>query len=123
LVSALEAEIKQEFGTEMEVESHIEPLHISGVEGRDAGPDLAARIAADLEDLAREGGKLASVHAVRARRNEHGLFVTFHCHVDPLCTVEVVHDAVDGLETAFRKRWPEVRRVVAHAEPWPGTEM
>jgi divalent metal cation (Fe/Co/Zn/Cd) transporter len=57
------------------------------------------------------------VRAVRVRRNELGLFVTFHCLANPACTVEAVHDAVDALETAFRSRWPEVRRVVAHAEP------
>jgi cation diffusion facilitator family transporter len=117
LASALEAEIQQELGKEMEVESHIEPLHSSSVSGSDAGPELASRMTRDLNELASAGGELDSVRAVRVRRNELGLFVTFHCLANPACTVEAVHDAVDALETAFRSRWPEVRRVVAHAEP------
>jgi divalent metal cation (Fe/Co/Zn/Cd) transporter len=119
LASKLERDIGDEMGGDVEVESHIEPLHISSVEGEDAPAELAARIAADLTELAMEGGKLGAVYAVRARSNEHGLFVTFRCGVSPQCTVEAVHDAVDGVETSFRRRWPKVRRVVAHAEPWP----
>jgi divalent metal cation (Fe/Co/Zn/Cd) transporter len=54
---------------------------------------------------------------VRVRRNAHGLFVTFHCRVAGALTVEAVHDAVDALETALKSHMPEVRRVIAHAEP------
>jgi divalent metal cation (Fe/Co/Zn/Cd) transporter len=43
--------------------------------------------------------------------------VTFHCHVAGNETVEAVHDAVDTLESALKKHMPEVRRVIAHAEP------
>lgn len=117
LASQLEAEVRDELGGDVEVESHIEPMHVCGVPGGEVEPELAARVAADLRALARRQGGLGSIHAVRVRRNDHGLFVTFHCRADPQRSVEAVHDAVDALEHSFRRQWPEVRRVVARAKP------
>jgi len=117
LADSLEQSIAAELGTDVEVESHIEPLQITTLSGQDV-PD--ARRDAYLEALTRiaaAGSMLTEVHNVRARENEHGVFVTFHCRVDPSAPVEAVHEAVDELETAFRKEMSEVRRVIAHAEP------
>jgi hypothetical protein len=85
----------------------------------------AERIEALLKELAAEAGKLTDIHDVRARHNEHGVFVTFHCRVAGLETVEAVHDAVDTLESAWRcalkaERMAGVRRVIGHAEPHKG---
>jgi divalent metal cation (Fe/Co/Zn/Cd) transporter len=118
IASSLEDAIGEELGEDVEVESHIEPLHIDGLAGEQLPPDGHSRIEALLKELAQGAGKLADVHDVRARHNEHGLFVTFHCRVAGAETVETVHDAVDALEIALKKRMPEVRRVIAHAEPF-----
>jgi divalent metal cation (Fe/Co/Zn/Cd) transporter len=114
VATALENAISEELGEEVEVESHIEPLHIDGLSGADAPPD---RIEARLKQLADGVSLLTDIHDVRARRNQHGLFVTFHCRVAGGHSVEAVHDAVDALEGALKTQMPEVRRVIAHAEP------
>jgi len=117
VASRLEEAIASELGPGVEVESHIEPMLLSGIDGREVEAELVARVGADLKQLALADGRLAEIHDVRVRRTAQGLFVTFHCQVAPERTVEAVHDAVDDLETAFGQRWPEVRRVIAHAEP------
>ncbi len=117
LADALEQSIAAELGTDVEVESHIEPLQIATLAGRDVPEDRLGAYLDALTRLAPATRMLTEVHNVRARQNEHGVFVTFHCRVDPSTHVDAVHEAVDALEHAFRKEMPEVCRVIAHAEP------
>ena len=117
LASRLEEAVAAELGPGVEVESHIEPMLLTGIDGHEVEAEMVQRAANDLKLLAESDGRLGDIHDVRVRRNAQGLFVTFHCLVVPERTVEAVHDAVDDLETAFRLRWPQVRRVIAHAEP------
>lgn len=117
LADSLEIGIAGELGPDVEVESHIEPLQIETLAGRDLPSDRCDAYADALDALTPGDGMLTDIHDVRARQTEHGIFVTFHCRVDPAARVEDVHEAVDALENAFRKTMPEVRRVIAHAEP------
>ena len=117
VATALETAISEELGDEVEVESHIEPLHIAGLSGEEVPAQVHDRIETRLKELAQDLGMLGDIHDVRVRHNAHGLFVTFHCRVAGALTVEAVHDAVDALEIALKSRMPEVRRVIAHAEP------
>ncbi|PLX35832.1 MAG: cation diffusion facilitator family transporter [Hyphomicrobiales bacterium] len=117
IATALEEAISEELGEDVEVESHIEPAHLSGVDGLDADETVRADVEGVLVSLAAKQPLISDVHAVRVRSNDHGLFVTFHCCVERGLSVEAVHDAVDDLERAFRERRPSVRRVIAHAEP------
>lgn len=119
LADGLERAIAEELGPGVEVESHIEPLQIAALDGRDVEAGRRDAYERALTRLADADGRLAQVHNVRARMNDHGVFVTFHCRVDPAASVEAVHEAVDALEYRFREEAPEVRRVVAHAEPLP----
>ena len=45
------------------------------------------------------------------------IFVNFHCLVDPALTVQAVHEKVDEVERALRRRSPSIKRVIGHAEP------
>jgi len=54
---------------------------------------------------------------VRVRETPEGELVVFHCTVDPLRTVIDVHEEVDELEGEVRRRFPEIKRVIGHAEP------
>jgi divalent metal cation (Fe/Co/Zn/Cd) transporter len=59
------------------------------------------------------------VHDVRVREADDGEIVNFHCRVDPALTVHEVHEKVDEVERALRRRWPRIKRVIGHAEPRP----
>lgn len=121
LADALERSIAAELGSDVEVESHIEPLHVATLAGSDVPEDRRDAYLDALRRLAPDTRMLTDVHNVRARENKHGVFVTFHCRVEPSARVEEVHEAVDALEHAFRQEMPEVRRVIAHAEPLAAT--
>jgi divalent metal cation (Fe/Co/Zn/Cd) transporter len=57
------------------------------------------------------------VHDVRVRETAEGEIVNFHCRVDPELTVQTVHEKVDEVERALRRRLPTIKRVIGHAEP------
>jgi cation diffusion facilitator family transporter len=114
---SLEGAIRDEFGATVEVETHIEPLQVTGVAGRDAAAAQVAAIEAALVELATASGMLRNVHDVRVRETTNGEIVNFHCDVDPASTVAAVHDLVDGVERGLRRRFPAIKRVIGHAEP------
>jgi cation diffusion facilitator family transporter len=117
VASALENELQKELGPEAEIESHIEPIHMRGLEGEEANAEERNMIEHWLRRFAAELPNLSDVHNIRVRRNAHGVFVTYHCRVNGEQSVETVHEAVDELESRLRKKLPQVRRVIAHAEP------
>ena len=60
---------------------------------------------------------IRDVHNVRVRETDEGEIVNFHCRVDPALTVQAVHEKVDEVERALRRRSPSIKRVIGHAEP------
>jgi cation diffusion facilitator family transporter len=117
IATGLESAIANEIGADIEIDTHIEPAEVNEVQGRAADPELARRIEATLSENAARAGRLRGIHSVRAREAEGGVFVVFHCHVDPEVSVEAVHGDVDALERSIRAAFPEIKRVVGHAEP------
>jgi cation diffusion facilitator family transporter len=117
IASELEISIRKEFGSDIEVETHIEPMQTTGIAGQDAPVELQTAIAAALRQLVAAGGPIRDVHSIRVRETPHGLVVNFHCHADPSLTIEKVHAAVDDLERRLRAERQDVHRVIGHAEP------
>jgi cation diffusion facilitator family transporter len=117
IASALEQAARDELGPEVEVETHIEPLQLSDLAGRDAPAGRVAEVRAALAELAAALGFVRDVHEVRVRETGDGEIVNFHGYADPGLTVSEVHEKVDALERALRQRFPSIKRVVGHAEP------
>jgi cation diffusion facilitator family transporter len=118
--TALENIIRNELGTDIEVESHIEPHPERLLPGEDAPAATARAITALLANLAKSQTKASDLHNIRIRRNDQGLYVHYHCRFEPGETVDAVHDAVDWIEDGLKAKFPEIRRVIAHTEPIGG---
>jgi cation diffusion facilitator family transporter len=118
IADRLEAAVREELGPDVEVETHIEPLQPADVAGRDAAPSRVAEVQGALMEIA-GSGPIREVHDVRVRETADGEIVNFHCRVDPALTVRDVHENVDAVERALRRRWPAIKRVIGHAEPAP----
>lgn len=113
----LEEAVRAELGPDVEVDTHIEPLQPHDASGRDADPQRVAAVQDALAELARKLGTICDVHDVRVRDTDDGEVVNFHCRVDPSLPVQVVHEKVDEIERALRRRLPGIKRVIGHAEP------
>jgi cation diffusion facilitator family transporter len=117
IATALETAVQDDFGVEVEVETHIEPLQGDGLAGRDAAPAHADAVSKALAEITRDIAFIDAVHDVRVRETAEGEIVNFHCHVDAALTVHDVHEKVDEVERALRRRFPTIKRVIGHAEP------
>jgi cation diffusion facilitator family transporter len=122
IADGLEAALRDELGTEVEVETHIEPLQQDAL-GREAPPERVKAVEMTLAEIAAEVGTITEVHNVRVRETDEGEIVNFHCRLDPALTVQAVHEKVDELERALRRRSPSIKRVVGHAEPLYGRNV
>jgi cation diffusion facilitator family transporter len=117
IADGLEAAIRKEILSVVEVETHIEPLLMEGTAGSGAAAADVAAVETTLAELAAATTALRNVHEVRMRDTDDGQIVIFHCDVDPRRTVSEVHEFVDELERGLRRRFPAVTRVIGHAEP------
>ncbi len=117
IADALESAIAAELGSDVEVETHIEPLQTDDLAGRDAGEARTEEVIEALAGFAGRSDTIRQVHNVRVRVTDDGEIVNFHCRADPRQSVHDVHEQVDDLERALRERWPSIRRVIGHAEP------
>jgi divalent metal cation (Fe/Co/Zn/Cd) transporter len=116
IAHGLERNIRDEFGEDVEVDTHIEPLEPELPLGTDAAPDRVDAIRAALVKFA-AAGTIHDIHNVRVRDTEAGEIVNFHCRAAPSMSVIRVHESVDEIERALRRAFPTVKRVISHAEP------
>ncbi|WP_426434845.1 cation-efflux pump [Bradyrhizobium genosp. P] len=112
----LERAIREDFGEDVEVDTHIEPLEPELPSGTDAAPDRVETIKGALTRFAAEGA-IHDIHNVRVRDTDAGEIVNFHCRATPSMSVIKVHEAVDEIERALRRAFPTIKRVISHAEP------
>ncbi len=117
IASKLETAIRNEFGSETEVETHIEPLEAQGLKGDDAPLETRDEIAGIIKSIEAEVEGIGDVHSIRVRQTPRGLVVSLHVLSAPELSVESVHSAVDELERKVRIACPQVVRIVSHAEP------
>jgi len=116
IAQELERNIRDEFGEDVEVDTHIEPLEPELPLGADAAPDRVDAIKTALSRFAANGA-IHDIHSVRVRNTDAGEIVNFHCRAAPSMSVIKVHENVDAIERALRRAFPTVKRVISHAEP------
>ena len=116
IAHGLERNIREEFGEDVEVDTHIEPLEPELPHGADAAPERVEVIRAALAPFAAPGA-IHDIHNVRVRNTDAGEIVNFHCRAAPSMSVIKVHECVDEIERALRRGFPTVKRVISHAEP------
>jgi cation diffusion facilitator family transporter len=113
----LERNIRKDFGEDVEVDTHIEPLEPELPHGTDAAPARVETIKAALSRFAGDNGAIHDIHNVRVRDTDAGEVVNFHCRAAPSMSVIKVHENVDEIERALRRAFPSIKRVISHAEP------
>ena len=112
----LERNIREDFGEDVEVDTHIEPLEPELPHGTNAAPERVETIKAALTRFAGNGA-IHDIHNVRVRDTDAGEIVNFHCRAAPSMSVIKVHENVDEIERALRRAFPTIKRVISHAEP------
>jgi cation diffusion facilitator family transporter len=115
--TALENEIRDGLGADVEVESHIEPLEPRLLDGATPSPATVKKVEINLRRFTTREKQLSDLHNIRVRSNAAGLYVHYHCRFAPESAIVDVHEVIDRIEVALMTTLPEIKRVVAHAEP------
>jgi cation diffusion facilitator family transporter len=113
----LEDAIAAEFGEQIEVDIHIEPLEPELPHGDEAPRERVDAVQRALTGIATSLGTMHDIHNVRVRDTGAGQIVNFHCRARPTLKVIEVHAAVDEIERALRREFADIKRVIGHAEP------
>lgn len=113
----LEEALRRDFGSYIEIDTHIEPMEPELPHGIDASPERVTEVRSALMAIAAIQPGIGDIHDVRVRDTEAGEIVNFHCRAAPAMRVIEVHDSVDEIERALRRTFPGIRRVISHAEP------
>ena len=88
--------------------------------GRDADPALVATdCPSPVHNRGRAAAALSDIHDVRVRHTPGGYFVNFPLLDRSGLSVDATHEEVDALERSLRNEFPDVIRIVGHAEPTP----
>ncbi len=115
--TALENDIRGGLGTDIEVESHIEPMEPRLLAGAPPGAAIIKKVETALAKYAAKEQALSDLHNIRVRANAAGLYVHYHCRFAPQLAIADVHEVADRIEVALMAHNPDIKRVVAHAEP------
>jgi cation diffusion facilitator family transporter len=117
VATQFENAIRDEFGADIEIDTHLEPLAPHILIGREADPVMRNAIEEALVSYAAVQGDAHDVHDVRVRGTPDGLVVNYHCRFNDPLTVEAAHEAVDAIERRLREKFPMILRVAGHSEP------
>lgn len=117
IATDFEKAIRDEFGADVEIETHIEPFSPHVLMGVDMTSTIRNAIVQALETYSKITQQIFDVHDVRVRETLGGWIVNYHCAVKPLLPVSEVHHALDDIERRMRDRFPEILHIVGHAEP------
>ena len=85
-------------------------------------PRVSRRFKARCRRSQPKSGLCATSTTSGCAKPTEGEIINFHCRVDPSKTVHDVHEKVDELERALRRKWPSIKRVIGHAEPLPAQQ-
>lgn len=117
LATNLENAIRKSLGTDVEVESHIEPQPLQLIAGYAADAKTSNLVESALRLIAKSEKSLTDLHDVRVRNSPNGLFIHYHCRFAASQTIDIVHAAIDRIENDLKKKFRRIIRVIAHAEP------
>ena len=117
IATEFERSIRDEFGSDVEIETHIEPFSPHILTGIDADLMTRETVLSSLVRLSEKNEWITNIHDVRVRETIGGWIINYHGRVSPSVPVDIVHNAVDDIERRMRDIFPQILRIVGHVEP------
>lgn len=115
LSDEIEANVEQELGPNVRVDTHIEPWEMTA-----SGRDVTATrqdVVATVGRLAVEEEDVLDCHEVLVTSVDGALSVIAHVRGRGTLALTRIHEASDRIESAIQKAHPEVKSVTIHFEP------
>jgi cation diffusion facilitator family transporter len=118
IATHLENALQKEFGSEIEVNVHIEPLKKNMIRGETVSPGKQKKIEEIINAIAKNIPLVKEIHTIKIQSIGAELFVSFHCSFDNGGTLEQIHYQTSTMEYLIRRKIPEIKKVLIHAEPF-----
>ncbi len=127
LATDLEARLRAEFGAAAspnriaDINVHIEPRAEPLVVGADLTPRERARYLQAVEVVRRALPQVRAYRDVDVQRVNGSVYLAFHLLLDAELSVAEVHSISEEVENRLRREFPQLGRVMIHAEPVKST--
>ncbi|MDD5109681.1 MAG: cation-efflux pump [Patescibacteria group bacterium] len=113
----LETAIQNELGSDLVINTHIEPLRNAVMPSASAPPEETAAVNDAIGAIAATLPGVRGTHDVRVRQSDRQLFVTLHCYFDAETPLEDAHNLASRFEYRLKEKIPHMQRAVVHVEP------
>lgn len=133
LASELESELRLELdnpasrgdralglGRVADINVHIEPRATALVPARDLPAEEARAYVERINALQAFLPHARGVQEIDVQQVGRRIHLAFHLQLDPELSIDEVHAAAEEMESRLRGEFPQLGRVVIHAEPWGG---
>ncbi len=100
-----------------DVNVHIEPRAKEPVSGDHLAPPDAASYLEQIRAIASALPHVRAYREIEVQRSGAQVYLAFHLQLDPDLSVTQVHSVTEEMENRLRREFPNLGRVVIHAEP------
>ncbi len=102
-----------------DINVHIEPRAEVLRLGNDLDAKQAVRYLEHIQTIWRELANVRGCQDVQVQRVNDHIYIALHLQIDAHLTIAQVHSVAEEMENRLRREFPELGRVVVHAEPVP----
>ena len=117
IADKLEESIKKEFGEDVEINTHIEPLRSNMLEGKKLEKTAENEIIKEINNIAINFKDIYEIHNFEIRKINEKIFISIHAYTEPEALLEKTHDEAGDFEYLIKQKIKDVARVVVHLEP------
>jgi divalent metal cation (Fe/Co/Zn/Cd) transporter len=131
LATDLESRLRAEFGRNSpgasgkvaDINVHIEPRAEELVKAAEMTPKQAAKYVEQIEAIRRDLPHAHSVQDVQVQQLDGKVYLSLHLQLDADCPIAEVHSISEEMENRLRREFPQLGRVVIHAEPFVANKV
>jgi divalent metal cation (Fe/Co/Zn/Cd) transporter len=117
IADKLEESIKKEFGDDVEINTHIEPLRSNVLEGKKIEKTEEEKIIKEINTISNNFKDIHGIHNIEIRKVDQKIFISIHAYAEPSILLEKIHDESGNLEYIIKQKIPNIARVLVHLEP------
>jgi cation diffusion facilitator family transporter len=123
IASHLENEIQAEFGQDVELSTHVDPLIVEEAVSDKLSDQEVGLIKKTIEKLTLEAGVIENAHNILLRKINGKILITFHCYADPEKTIDESHHCAGKLKSLIVENIDNIYDIIIHVEPKPSSPI
>ncbi len=117
VATSVENEIKNELGTNVFINTHLEPAKKEQVLNANISPNKMMSINNTIQTAIKKIPEIENIHNIAVTRNNKKLQITLHCVVRGKIKLERAHTISTRIEDLVIRSIPNVEHVIVHVEP------